>query len=345
MIVYRYLKLRDVIALSKIHIVWMTVWAVCITAGYRFLGWTWLGIPWLPLAVIGTAVAFYINFKNNQSYDRLWEARKIWGAIINNSRAWGTCVRTLTIYQYDQANNSEKTLSNFQRRLIYRHIAWVYTLRDQLLAPTAWEHVSLRSRVSKIVRKRSERFGVTQFAEEADASKVQDLLSEEENRRLLTVANAATQIIDLQSRDLQMLRANKLLDGFGHIQLQRILNDFLNHQGGCERISKTPFPRQYGGMSLIFVLIFIFFLPFGMVFEFAKQGTLTTWLAVPFTVLVGWFYMVMETIGDHSECPFDGYVHDVPMLALCRTIEIDLREMLGETTIPKAIEAKNGILM
>ncbi|MFH1981355.1 MAG: bestrophin family ion channel [Pseudomonadota bacterium] len=98
-------------------------------------------------------------------------------------------------------------------------------------------------------------------------------------------------------------------------------------------------------MSRNFVLIFIFFLPFGMVFEFAKFGAVTTWLAVPFTILVGWFYLVMEAIGDHSESPFEGYIHDVPMLALCRTIEIDLREMLEETKIPQPIAARKGNLL
>ncbi|MCB0625555.1 MAG: hypothetical protein KDC43_16970, partial [Saprospiraceae bacterium] len=69
------------------------------------------------------------------------------------------------------------------------------------------------------------------------------------------------------------------------------------------------------------------------------------WLAIPTTALIGWVYVMMEIVGDYSENPFQGMANDIPMLSLCRTIEIDLREMLGETELPPAIESKNGILM
>tara|TARA_B100000795_G_scaffold35292_1_gene23312 strand:+ start:26607 stop:26840 length:234 start_codon:yes stop_codon:yes gene_type:complete len=49
-------------------------------------------IPWLPISVVGTAVAFYVGFKNNQAYDRMWEAHKIWGGIVNESRTWGMLI-------------------------------------------------------------------------------------------------------------------------------------------------------------------------------------------------------------------------------------------------------------
>lgn len=54
---------------------------------------------------------------------------------------------------------------------------------------------------------------------------------------------------------------------------------------------------------------------------------------------------MMESVGDFSENPFQGMANDIPMYALARTIEIDLREMLGETELPAAVEAKDGILM
>jgi len=69
------------------------------------------------------------------------------------------------------------------------------------------------------------------------------------------------------------------------------------------------------------------------------------WASIPVTALIGWVYLMMEVIGDYSESPFQGMANDIPMLSLCRTIEIDLREMLGEKDLPAAIEAKKGILM
>ena len=68
-------------------------------------------------------------------------------------------------------------------------------------------------------------------------------------------------------------------------------------------------------------------------------------LSVLITALVGWVYVMMEVIGDYSENPFQGMATDIPMLSLCRGIEIDLREMLEETELPPIIEAKNGVLM
>ena len=65
----------------------------------------------------------------------------------------------------------------------------------------------------------------------------------------------------------------------------------------------------------------------------------------PFTVLVGWVYWIMEIVGDYAENPFEGLAFDIPMTALCRTIEIDLREMLDETNLPENIKALDDVLM
>ena len=129
------------------------------------------------------------------------------------------------------------------------------------------------------------------------------------------------------------------------MELQKLLNDFYTFQGQAERIKKFPLPRQYGSVSFIFIGIFIFLLPLGMVSEFNKLGELGVRISIPFTVLVGWVYLMMELVGDYSENPFEGLGNDIPMLSLCRTIEIDLREMLGESNLTQPIEAKNGLLM
>ena len=129
------------------------------------------------------------------------------------------------------------------------------------------------------------------------------------------------------------------------MELQKLLNDFYTHQGKCERIKKFPLPRQYAGMSFIFVAIFIFLLPFGLVGEFAQLGKYGIWLSIPFTAIVSWIFLMMELIGDYSENPFEGLANDIPMLSLCRVIEIDILEMLGEKDIPSGIEATQGVLM
>jgi putative membrane protein len=323
----------------------LTLWVSLVVVVVKFTGWEWLSIPWLPLSLIGTAVAFYVGFKNNSAYDRLWEARKIWGGIVNSSRSWGSTIKGYVSNQFTEVDEADTVLKEVKQRLIYRHIAWLYTLRSQLLISTPWEHISQGKLMERHIKKQIKKFGVGLYNDEITEKELRGLLPENELERLINCKNTATQIIDQQSQDLKDLRSANLIDDFRHMELQKILNDFYTFQGQCERIKKFPLPRQYGSMSFVFIAIFIFLLPFGMVSEFDKFGEFGIWLSIPFTILVAWVFLMMELVGDYSENPFEGLGNDIPMLSLCRTIEIDLREMLGETDLPPAIEAKNGILM
>ena len=345
MYVRKNFNLKAILGFSGVHIIWLSIWATISISIYQFSGLKWLAIPWLPLSVIGTAVAFYVGFKNNSAYDRLWEARKIWGGIVNDSRSWGACVISFVNNLSRDKDVSEYDLNNIKKDLIYRHIAWLYTLRSQLLVPTEWEHINQGNHIGKTTKKRMKKYGVGMYVDELTMRELKFCLHKEELKELEIYNNVATHIIDNQSRKLAGLREDRLIDDFRHMELQKILNSFYTLQGKCERIKKFPFPRQYGSMSFVFIGIFIFLLPLGMVSEFEKLGTHGVWLSLPFTVLVGWIYVMMELVGDYSENPFEGLGNDIPMYSLCRTIEIDLRQMLGETDIPKPVQPKNGILM
>ncbi len=350
MFIHKNFTFKRILTFSGIHILWLTAWMTSVTALHAIfhdskIFTSLISIPWLPLSIIGTAVAFYVGFKNNQAYDRLWEARKIWGAIVNSSRAWGSAVKGYVSGQFVDGDYSEENLQVIKKRLIYRHIGWLYALRSQLLIPTPWEHISQGRHVARLAKKRRETFGIGLLDDEITMKELMCFLPEGEYERLINHKNTATQIIDQQAQDLQQLRKQHLIEDFRHIALQDILNEFYVHQGKCERIKKFPLPRQYGGMSVIFVGIFIFLLPFGMISEFHKLGEYGAWLSIPFSVLVAWIYLMMELVGDYSENPFEGTGNDIPMHSLCRVIEIDLREMLGETDLPPAVEAVNGVLM
>jgi putative membrane protein len=91
--------------------------------------------------------------------------------------------------------------------------------------------------------------------------------------------------------------------------------------------------------------LFALLVPFGTLQEFDKLGDHYVWLTIPFTVLICWVFLTMEKIGEASENPFEGMPNDVPMAALSRTIEIDLREMLDEKEVPPPLTAVNNILM
>ena len=345
MYVYKNFTVASIWRFSGFHFLWIAGWSTIVAAVFEFTHWEWLHIPWLPLSVIGTAVAFYIGFKNNQAYDRLWEARKIWGAIVNSSRAWGSAVKGFVTNQFADQTLNEEELALIHEKLIYRHIAWLYALRSQLLLPTSWEHISQSSHVGRLAKRRMETYGVGLLKDDVTMKELDRYLGKEEHARLMDYKNTATQIIDQQAQDLKELREDELIDDFRHMELQKLLYDFYIHQGKCERIKKFPLPRQYANMSFIFVGIFIFLLPLGMVTEFHKLGTFGAWLSIPFSTLVGWVFIMMELVGDYSENPFEGLGNDIPMLSLCRVIEIDLVEMLDKEDVPKPIEAVNGVLM
>ena len=344
MIITKGISLGKLLRWSGHHILWLLALMALIAFLYH-VGYIHIKLPWLPVSVIGTAVAFYVGFKNSQSYDRMWEARKIWGGIVNDSRSWGMMVDGFVTNLFATNKVSEEELQQTKKRLIYRHIAWLYAHRSQLLVATPWEHISQVGHMARRAEYYQQQFGIGLIDDEVTRTELKSFLPPEEHDRLVGYVNTATQIINEQSRDLRELRERELIEDFRHMEMANVLKSFYTLQGRNERIKKFPFPRQYANMSRYFVGIFILLLPFSMIPELMELDGWGVWLAIPTTALIGWVYVMMEIVGDYSENPFQGMANDIPMLSLCRTIEIDLREMLGETELPPAIESKNGILM
>ncbi|MGB0524434.1 MAG: bestrophin family protein, partial [Flammeovirgaceae bacterium] len=319
------------------NLLFFTLWASLITTAFIMLKAIDINIsiPFLPLSTIGIAVAFYIGFKNNQSYDRFWEGRKIWGGIVNYSRTWAVQVLGFVSNLHASEPVSADELKLIHQRLIYRHLAWINALRMQLRQTTIFDRKNLSYTPNfKLHHDRDCDEGVGKFLDLAEYNEV------------LVHTNTASQLVKNQGHDLRELCARKLIDDFRHMEMMRIQEECYNLQGKCERIKNTPFPRQYAYFSTLFTWIFVFLLPFGLVGEFGKLGHhASVWLTIPFSVLISWIFTTMEIVGDNSEDPFENYVNDVPMTALCRTIEVDLREMLGETDIPPKIQPINDVLM
>jgi ion channel-forming bestrophin family protein len=337
----RHYSIKEVLYWTRRDIYFLLALACIPTLLYEMLDCKWMTLPWVPIALVGTAVAFLVGFKNNATYDRMWEARRSWGAIVNSSRNWGICVRDLISARHAKAPVSDAELHNVQRRMIYRHFAWLTALRFQLREPRVWENMSKDYNVE--YRKKNFR------VEEQDGSLADELakyLSPEEVTDVMSRKNKATHIIGLQSKQLkQLLHDAGLIEDFRQMELNRILAEFYNQQGTCERIKNFPYPRQFATANMYFIKLFIVMLPFGMLQEFAKMGEGFVWLTIPFSALVSWVFTTMEKIGESTENPFEGSANDIPMTAMSRTIEIDLREMLDETDIPQAIQPVHNILL
>lgn len=203
---------------SKWPLIWGGLYAAVLTAVFYFAKLD-LSLPWQPLSVIGIAVAFYLGFKNNSSYDRTWEARKIWGGIVNNSRTFGAAV--VSFIQGDDA-------AAIKRELIYRHIAWLTALRYQLRLSREWEHTE--ERIREIVPTVCETYYNLLDKE------IVPFISEAEFQLYTSKTNMATQIMARQAQRLQELHDLRYFDNFRHVEFHRLVATFYDDQGKSERI-------------------------------------------------------------------------------------------------------------
>ncbi|WP_430406988.1 bestrophin family protein [Fluviicola sp.] len=295
----------------------------------------WIAIPWTVVALLGTATAFIVGFKNTQAYNRTWEARQIWGAIVNSSRSWGAMSKNMVT---DDAKSKE---------LIYRHFAWLTALRYQMRDSRIWETAS------KSYNKEYRKYYRIPEKETTLELELAKYLDQEEIDALLKNKNRATQLLAKQSKLLRELLDSGQLDTFQYIEMQKVLNEFFDHQGKSERIKNFPYPRQFATINTFFIRLFCFLLPFGMLFEFSKMNDYVegpmkghmVWLVLPFSVLISWVFTSLEQVGESAENPFEGSANDVPISQISRTIEIDLREMLGETDLPEPLTPMNNIVL
>lgn len=302
---------------------------------YQIVGLKWLAIPWTVVALLGTATAFLVGFKNTQTYNRTWEARQIWGAILNSSRFFGTMSR-------DFINNPGIT-----KELVYRHFAWLTALRYAMRDSRVWETSG------NAYNEEYKEYYIIPEKETPLETELEKYLSAAELKYILTTKNKATQIMSLQSKTINRLFTNKEIDSNQYVEMQRMIKDFYDQQGKSERIKNFPYPRQFATINSFFIKLFCILLPFGMLKEFDKinetmnglmKGNMV-WLVIPFSVLISWVYTSLEQVGESTENPFEGSANDVPISQMSRTIEIDMREMLGETDLPPALQPKNNIIL
>lgn len=174
-------------------------------------------IPTIIPTVLGTAIAFFIGFNNNQAYDRWWEARKVWGGLVNDSRSFA---RNLLSYVPQSDENNVLV-----QRMVHRHIAFLYALKAKL-----------RGTVDLIYVK---------------------YLDEEERTQVEKQANIHNAILHKQSEDLEKLYSSGKIDGFKFMQINELLVKFSDQMGMSERIKNTVFPTTYSYLTKVFIWLFV----------------------------------------------------------------------------------------
>lgn len=302
---------------------------------YQVLGMHWLVVPWSVVLLLGTAVALMAGFKNTQTYGRTWEAQKVWAAILAGSRNWGTMCRDLV----DDPEEAKK--------LIYRHLAWLTTLRYAMRQGRAWETVESAPnaeylRAYKIPEKES-----------SLESELARFLPRDEVDPILRASNTAGWVLNLQDQAIKDLLDRKLLLDSAFAQMRAAIATMHARQCDSELIKNFPYPRQYAIVNTIFVRILCLLLPLAMINELGKlnssvggfmEGNMV-WLAIPMSMLVSWMYTSLDQVGESTANPFEGGANDVPISQICLEIEIGMKEVLGEVCEPVQDRMKHDILL
>ncbi|WP_026967983.1 bestrophin family protein [Algoriphagus terrigena] len=299
-------------------------------------GLTFLAFPWQPIAILGTSLAFIVGFKNNASYGRIWEARQIYGAIINDSRSFAYTVR-------DALGGKD---SELVKVMFYRHFAWLTALRFQLREPRTWENMNTSSNREFL----NGHYRVYEWEHKIE-EELAKYLSKEELDYILSKKNRATQLTALQSETLASLRKTGALTDIQWMELQNSIVKFTDAQGKAERIKNFPYPRNFASVTTYLMIIFILLLPFGLLREYSQigQGTFlegyTIWFNIPFSAVAAWVFHVLDAVGESAVNPFEGSANDVPITQISRTVEIDMRDMLDESPLPDPITPTNNIVL
>ncbi len=299
------LEARGIITHNRTRIFKFTLISFIICFIHEYWDITDMELPVAPVTVLGGGLAIFLAFRNNSAYDRWWEARKIWGGIVNYSRTFGMQVISFS----SDANNpniqvSEQELKKWQKQMIYRHIAWLYALTTHLRKQDNW-------------------------------SDLKEYLSDDDMKDLEAYINKPAQLINKQGLELKYAYEKGIIDSFRHIELAEKLEEFYNLQGKSERIKNTVFPYYYNYFTRVFLWLFVLCLPLALVKEMG-------WLTMPMSIAISFVFSILEKSGNITEEPFENRAADTPMTTISRAIEIDLRQMLGETDLPKPIPVKVG---
>ncbi len=253
----------------------------------------------LPFSLFGSALALFIGFAVNAAYARWWEARGLWGLMINASR---NIAREAITFCDEDVPGAHKGLG---REIARAQIAFVNVLRTALRGEP--------------------------MAKEAETYLTAAMASD-----LAIMANKPNAILtDIAILSTDALKAG-MLDPFARVRIETTLVDIANAQGGMERIKNTPLPSQYRFFPSFFSKVFCVILPFAVVQNLGFYTPLGS-------ALVGLMFLMAVQIGRDLMDPFANDIYDVPMTAMCRTIEIDLLQMIGEPA-PEKIAPVKGVL-
>ncbi len=260
-----------------------------------------INIPLAIPTILGTAISLLLAFRTGQAYERWWEARIIWGAIVNDSR---TLIRQILEFHKDADDNSD-SIKNF----VYRQIAWCYCLGEKL-------------RNSQKPETLKRYFNDQQILE------------------LQKYNNIPSQLLSLHAKDLKLAYEKQLISEFQQVQIDNTIARLCDSMGKSERIKSTVFPRTYSFLLHFLIYVFATILPFGLEHPLGLDHHYVA-MEICLIVVITSIFMLIEKIAIYMQDPFENKPTDTPVTTIARKIEIDLLQMIGSDKIPPMQETKS----
>jgi len=211
------------------ELILVALYAVTIVILYENFHFTRISIPIAVPALLGTVISLLLAFRSNQAYDRWWEARILWGAIVNDSRS---LTRQLLYFIDDPYYSAEIQL--FKERFVKRQIAWCYGL-------------------SQALRNNDPLAGLDR------------LMKEDELKFISRYKNVPMSILELHARDIRTAVKEGWINTYQQVEIDRTLSNLCDRMGGSERIKNTVFPVTYSKYINMTINLFILMLPFGLI--------------------------------------------------------------------------------
>jgi len=229
MLLRKNIPLKYILGKIRKELICVTAYSVLIALMYNYFHVTRISIPIAIPTILGTVISLLLAFKSNQAYDRWWEARTLWGAILNDSR---TITRQLLTFIDVEYGSTEK--KTFCERMANRQIAWCYSLSRHLRTQDPFYQL-------------------------------EKWVSKEDLAYLRNYTNVPVGLLELQGKDIQYAYKVGWINEFQQVELDKTLTRFSNEMGGCERIKNTIFPATYGIYIHFSLVMFIMLLPFGLI--------------------------------------------------------------------------------
>jgi len=228
MLLKKRIPMKYVLGKIRVELALVITYTVIFEVIHHFYHAISINIPIAVPTIIGTIISLLLAFKSNQAYDRWWEARIVWGSIVNDSR---TLIRQIIAFYKDPDFSVEA--NDFKERFAKRQSAWCYALAQSLRGKDPIKPIA-------------------------------GLLDDEELAFVKKHKHVPNAILMLHAKELKRAKEGGKMNTYQQVEIDNTLTRLCDAMGKCERIKNTIFPTTYSLYIRFTLCLFILLLPFGL---------------------------------------------------------------------------------